>query len=73
MTAEQGAPSWNTCTNEDRDRGPLWEKAKVADNEEHLTKRLTKEAMHIYIEKDRAINQMEGTAFSSLWDTCLSI
>ena len=58
---------------EEGDHGPLWEKAKVLDNEEHLTKRLTKEAMHIYIQKDRAINRMEGTAFSSLWDTCLNI
>lgn len=58
---------------EEGDHGPLWEKAKVVDNEEHLTKRLTKEAMHIHMQKDCAINRMDGTAFSSLWDTCLNI
>ena len=58
---------------EQGDHAPMWDKAKVVDNEEHLTKRLTKEAMHIYLEKGRAINRMEGTAFSSLWDTCLNM
>ena len=47
---------------------PLWGETTVMENEDNLTKRLTKEPLSIHVESSRTINRMEGTAFSSLWD-----
>ena len=53
------------------EHSPLWGETAVIENEDNLTKWLTKEALSIHVERSRTINRMEGTAFSSLWDRCL--
>ena len=52
------------------DHAPLWNKATVLENENNLTKRLTKEALRIHTKRNVAINRMDGAAFSALWDKC---
>ena len=53
------------------EHGPLWKETTVIENERHLTKRLTKKALNIHLNRGQTINRMEGTAFSTLWDKCL--
>ena len=55
------------------EHAPLWNEATVIANERNLTRRLTKEALSIHVERPRTINRMEGTAFSTLWDKCLGM
>ena len=53
------------------EHAPFWKEASVLENENNHTKRLTKEALNIHMERNITINRMEGTAFSTLWDRCL--
>ena len=55
------------------EHGPLWNKTSVIENENNLTRRLTKEALNIHIDRSNTINRMDGTAFSTLWDKCLKL
>ena len=52
------------------EHAPLWNKTTVIENENNLTKRLTKEALQIHVKKNDTINRVDGTAFSPLWDQC---
>ena len=53
------------------EHAPLWKETSVLENESNYTRRLTKEALSIHMERSKTINRMEGSAFSTLWDKCL--
>ena len=53
------------------EHAPLWNETTVLENENNLTKRLTKEALRIHMKRNETINRMDGSAFSTLWDKCL--